>query len=281
MTNAIFEEKQLSMNAPFLYITTPSATRKLLFRSRLRPPPLGLPIKSQFKHVMQPFDVSISPEGIEVHRESSPSSGPTSTLASTPTLTSTSTSTAFVTTVSLSIANRYDHTDRLREHLVFGWKVEVDGFVVAAGDDLLPAALGSSPSAAAVASPAVHRISEATATVGMHAASGGGGGNSGGKVSVAKVMFETPSLLLPGQECWLTVTGRLRGATAWAAAGHVVGHTQLELRSEKVREGGLVPADILGSSTFPAVTSSSGNRRRSCIVDCYLGFGKNVHVLER
>lgn len=228
------------MKAPFLYITTPSATRKLLFHSRLRSP-LGLPTKSQFKHVMQPFDVSISPEGIEVHRESSPYSGPTSTLASTPTPTSTSTSTAFVTTVSLSIANRYDHTDRLREHLVFGWKVEVDGLVVAAGGDLLPAVLGSSPSAAVVASSAAHAVSEASAVVGMHTTSGGGGEGGAGsdsddKVSVAKVMFETPSLLLPGQECWLTVTGRLRGATAWAAAGHVVGHTQLELRSEKVRE---------------------------------------------
>lgn len=205
---------------------------------------------------MQPFDVWISPEGVEVHsEETAPSSGPTSTSTSTPIPTSTSTSTAFVTTVALSIGNRYDHTDRLQERLVFGWKVEVDGLVVAEGDDLLPVSGSSTsedfieedkvkapPGASSTARPAAYGVPEAMATARVYTASGGGGGgDSSGKVSGATVTFETPSLLLPGQECWLAVTGRLRGATAWAAAGHVVGHTQLKLNSEKVRVGSSRP----------------------------------------
>ena len=149
---------------------------------------------------------------------------------------------------------------------MFGWKVEVDGLVIAEGDDILPAVLGSSTSkdvleennrgkqrgwhpaaaAAAATSSAAHGVSEATAAAGVRKASGGGDDDSDSKGSVAKVVFGTPSLLLPGQECWLTVTGRLREATAWAAAGHVVGHTQLELHSEKVRVSS-VPAVVLGN----------------------------------
>lgn len=253
------------METPFL--STPSVARAPF--PLASPLALLIPLSTcrpcQFKHVMQPFDVVISPGGIDVHRRTSPFSGPTSTPTSSPTstltpsLTLTSTSTAFVATVALSISNRYDHTDRLQEHLVFGWKVEVDGLVIAEGDDLLPASedaleennrgkqRGWHPvAAAAAASPAAHGVSESTSAAGARKASGGGGSDdSDSKGSVAKVVFGAPSLLLPGQECWLTVTGQLREVTAWAAAGHVVGHTQLELNSEKVRASS-VPADVLG-----------------------------------
>ncbi|CAN0477866.1 unnamed protein product, partial [Hapterophycus canaliculatus] len=93
--------------------------------------------------------------------------------------------------VALCIENRYDFTDDLWEVLSFDWRVEVDGVVIASGAELAPSAGGC------------------------------------GEGTTARLAFEVPSLPLRNEEFLLTVTGRLRAGAPWAAAGHVVGHTQL------------------------------------------------------
>lgn len=157
-----------------------------------------------------------------------------------------STSKPFVTSVTLSITNQYDFTDDLWEVLEFGWQVELDGVVVVEGRDLVPSSPcpsshdgsqegegvnndGGDGSGGSDGSDGTGAASASGATVG--GASGGGeSGGGGGRVATATLKFEMPSLPLPGEECRLTVTGRLRAAMPWAEAGHVVGHAQLELR---------------------------------------------------
>lgn len=192
--------------------------------------------RRQFKHVMQPFHVSTSPGGVEVIRSNGKAAADASPRPPT--------STSFKAAVALSITNRYDFMDDLWEVLTFGWQVEVDGVVVAEGHDLMP----SPPS------PASHDGNHQEQGVDLEQGGGGGGGanaasapapltdgasggggesgEGGGRVATARVTFETASLPLPDEECRLTVTGRLRAATPWAAAGHVVGHAQLELELE-------------------------------------------------
>lgn len=202
---------------PHDYSTTPSL-------------PLCFPCLSppQFKHLMQPFDVTLAPGGIYVHRD---------------TTRATSAPTSFFATATLSITNRYDHTKHLWEPLTFDWVVEVDGLAIAKGNDLVPVfcspAKGKAQprvSAQASNSPAAAAKAGDPTRTALGAASdeGATGAARRGKVSTVKVAFEAPSLLLPGQECWLTVTGRLREGTPWAAVGHVVGHVQLELNSGQV-----------------------------------------------
>lgn len=175
---------------------------------------------------MQPFDVSLLPDGIEV---SVRDGGETASGVS---------STPFLATVTLVVANRYDHTDSLWETLAFGWAVEVDGCVVDSGS--LEPWCGSQQKEKDggddEVQSAVRRAGDVGRLGGSVPATSGVGDKAGAgeKVSVAKVAFEARPLV-PGQECWLTVTGRLRQDTAWAAAGHVVGHSQLELRSSEVR----------------------------------------------
>lgn len=182
----------------------------------------------QFKHLMQPFHVSLSPGGVEVSRTGG---GASSSSPSTP---------AFVAAVTLSIANRYDFTEDLWEVLTFVWKVEIGGVVVADGVDLAPslpratrrdgsglreqgATLGQDGGGGGGSA------DETSATVAQSDGASGGGVGGGGKATTVRLTFGAPSLPLPDEECHLTVTGRMRSATPWAAAGHVVGHEQLEL----------------------------------------------------
>ena len=191
---------------------------------------------------MQPFHVSLSPAGVEVSRGNSNIDSNADAIAPSPPPIPASFTTAV--TVPLSIANRYDFTHDLWEVLAFGWQVEVDGVVVAEGCDLMPSPL----------CPSSHDGNHQAKGAGLEQGGGGGGGadaasdlavlnggerggesgageveEGGDRVTAARVTFETASLPLPGEECRLTVTGRLRAATPWAAAGHVVGHAQLEL----------------------------------------------------
>lgn len=184
----------------------------------------------QFKHVMQPFHVSLQPGGVEISRrrddnngEDNPDKGGSASDLS---------ASGSITTVAvaLSIENRFDFTDDLWEVLEFEWKVEVDGVVVASGAELAP----SDPR------PLPPSRSDSDREQGASQGKSGGGTGSGddsgsdkkggcGECTTARLAFETSSLPLPGEECLLTVTGRLRAKLPWAAAGHVVGHTQLEL----------------------------------------------------
>lgn len=196
---------------------------------------------------MQPFDVSLLPDdgGIEV----TPRDG-----GETASSVTTSTS-SFLAMVTLAVANRYDHTESLWETLTFEWAVEVDGCVVDAGtlepwcgsqqkdgggdDDGVQGAVikeAGGVEALGVGVPAAAAALAAGGGDKVGVVEGGGADdNEKKRVSVvAKVAFEARPLV-PGQECWLTVTGRLRQDTAWAAAGHAVGYSQLELRSSKVR----------------------------------------------
>lgn len=198
------------------------------------------PAAEQFKHLMQPFEVSLAPGGIEVHRQTTPSTPTSGSTSSSTSISTSSPISSFLVTVTLSIANRYDHTDRLQEPLTFGWEVEVDGLVVAAGDDLLPVTAGSSGNDAnRGGSNQGHEIGRAgvTTLAGVGSGTREAGDLGDERVWMAKVAFEAPSLLVDGQECWLTVTGRLREDAPWAAAGHVVGRAQLELRAGEVRTG--------------------------------------------
>lgn len=159
---------------------------------------------SQFKYLMQPFQVS--GHGIKGVKDDSKSASHSAS--------------SFRATVTLAITNRYDHasTSRLWEILSFAWEAEVDGIAVAHGDNIAPAILDGTPSDKVAAT------EEGTSSVDDGACG----------VSLAKVAFDVPSLLLPGQECWLTVTGKLREGTPWAERGHVVGHEQLRLQFKEV-----------------------------------------------
>lgn len=170
----------------------------------------------QFKYLMQPFHASISPGGVTTTTTHRPSSAPALTTV----------------TLTLSIANRYDFTDNLWDVLVFGWHVEVDGVVVAKGDDLVPSSPPPPRRSDSDREPGGATQNQGGGDAsGFPAAAGESGGAGAGRVTAAVLTFELPPSLRGGveKECRLTLTGRLRAATAWAPAGHKVGHVQLEL----------------------------------------------------
>lgn len=230
---------------------------------------------------MQPFHVELLPGGVEVSRSSN---GGTHANAPSPPSTSTPFFTAAVT---LSITNRYDFTDDLWEGLTFGWQVELDGVVVAEGHDLMPS----------LPCPPSHDGNHQEQGVGLKQDGGGGGGvdaasapaaltggasggsesgGGGGRATIARVTFETPSLPLPDVECRLTVTGRLRAAMPWAAAGHVVGHTQLELKLPSPEDEVRRQASLVKQVACSLFASGGFRRFQGLVLGCsVVGMGVN------
>ena len=205
---------------------------------------------------MQPFHVTLVPDGIKAKALTSSSKAAALNLTSTAAaLNLTSTAAAlsltskafssgggndgedgggrFLAKISLAVHNRYDHVDMdsLWDLLAFDWQLEADGVVVARGEDL-----SRIPSHSPLSDPDSKDGEKAVAS-----GDGGGGERGGwgrGEVATVRVEFEAPAAwTADALELWLTVTGRLRKNAPWAAAGHVVGHTQLELPLAEVWRG--------------------------------------------
>ncbi|CAM9976291.1 unnamed protein product, partial [Ectocarpus sp. 13 AM-2016] len=210
------------------------------------------PAMEEFKYLMQPFHASILPAGVTTPATRRPS-------APSP------------TTVTLSIANRYDFTDNLWDVLVFGWHVEVDGVVVARGDDLSPSSPPPPRSDENDREPgATQDQGGGDDASGFPAAAGEGGGAGAGRVTAATLTFESLPSFTGGveKECWLTVTGRLRAATAWAPAGHKVGHVQLELPRSPESGAGVETSEAAAAAAAAAaaVTDDSAAARQELAV---------------
>lgn len=193
----------------------------------------------QFKHLMQPFDVALSPDGVEVLRRDGRLAGPESSSKGLP-----------VAAVTLSVVNRYDHMGMkdFWDTLSFGWEVEVDGSVIAHGDlsPPPPTPLGdegrvgngdaaAAPTALPTMLPSSKRVRRVEGDGDANGDVDGDSDNDSVRKSTTKAVFEVPSQLVAGQEMYMTVTGRMRRDTSWVAAGHVVGRVQLALSSEEVR----------------------------------------------
>lgn len=158
---------------------------------------------------MQPFHVSLVPEGVSVKASTSASGG------------------AFLATIALAITNRYDHLDMnaLWGLLEFDCSLEADGSVVAVrcGD--------------LTRFPYPSLDPKGREKSGKGSKFEGRGQRQGG-VTMVRVEFEASAAFSSrAREFWLTVTGRLREDVPWAKAGHVVGYTQLELPHGQVRMG--------------------------------------------
>lgn len=198
---------------------------------------------------MQPFHASIPPGGVTTTTARGPS-------APSP------------TTVTLSFANRYDFTDNLWDVLVFGWHVEVDGVVVARGDDLSPSS-PPPPRSDNDREPGATQDQGGGDASDFPAAAGESGGAGAGRVTAATLTFESPSSLRGGveKECRVTVTGRLRAATAWAPAGHKVGHVQLEL--PRSSESGAVEREVTVHALFLVFGGGGGGGEASADLENY------------
>lgn len=166
---------------------------------------------------MQPFHVSLMPDGVSVKASTSASGG------------------AFFATIALAVTNRYDHLDMnaLWDFLEFDCSLEADGSVVAVrrGD------LTRVPYPTKQDGPSLSLDPKRREKAGRGSKLEGSGQGQG-EVTMVKVEFEASAAFSPRvREFWLTVTGRLREDAPWAKAGHVVGYTQLELPHAKVWMG--------------------------------------------